>query len=125
MMRLAQIWGVRVERGPDCLIVKLHAATSSFEDGQPLADTIWAILERHFVYRVILELDQVDVLCDQLLGELIALSHRLRSRGGMLRLCGMSSQSRRKLQEACDDGRLPTYLTRREAVVGAAGTSAR
>jgi hypothetical protein len=117
MNHSAQIWGLRVERGPDCLIVRLHAATSSSQDGQRLADTIWAILDRHFIYRIILELDQVEVLSDHLLGELVALSHRLRSRGGMLRLCGLSPPNRRKLREACDDGRLPAYASRREATI--------
>lgn len=125
MNELAQIWGVRVERGPDCLIVRLHEATSSFQDGQRLADIIWSILERHFVYRVILELDQVEVLGDVLLAELIALSHRLRSRGGMLRLCGLTAPNRRKVKEAFHDGRLPTYSNRREAMVSRCDALAR
>jgi anti-anti-sigma regulatory factor len=118
MSHLAQVWGVKVERGPDCLIIRLQMATTTSQDGERLADVIWSILERHFTYRVIVELDQVEEMCDYLLGELVALSHRLRSRGGMLRLCGLSPRNRRKLKEAREDGRLPSYPNRHDAMVG-------
>jgi anti-anti-sigma regulatory factor len=119
MTHLTQIWGLTIERGPDCLFARLHAATTSPSEDGPLADTLWHTLERHFVYRLVIELDQVETLSDHLLGELIALSHRLRQRGGMLRLCGLSPTNRVLLKAAQADGRLPSYPTRREAMAGA------
>lgn len=124
MTQVAQFWGLSVERGPNCLVLQLKAASSASADGLALADSIWMVLEKHFVYRVVLDMREVDLLSDYLLQELIALSHRLRTRGGLLRLCGLTPGNRRILQSACLDGRLPAYPTRRCAVLANSATQA-
>lgn len=116
---VTQVWSLNVERGPNCLVLQLNASGSVSDDGLRLADLIWTTLEKHFVYRVVLDMNQVDALSDYLLQELIALSHRLRSREGMLKLYGLSATNRRILERACLEGRLPNYATRREAVLSA------
>ena len=43
-----------VDRGPDWLFVRLH------DDSQPsdnLADRLWQLMEKHFVYRLVLEME--------------------------------------------------------------------
>lgn len=123
MSPIAHTWSLTVERGPNCLVLQMHTENSVSNDGLHLADTIWMILEKHFVYRVVIEMERVDELSDYLLRELIALSHRLRSREGMLRLCGLSDANRRVLRKACLDGRLPSYETRHHAVITAGSTA--
>jgi anti-anti-sigma regulatory factor len=104
-------------------VLQLQASGSVSNDGMHLADLIWNTLEKHFVYRVVLDMGQVEMLSDYVLQELIALSHRLRTREGMLKLYGLSATNRRILQRACLDGRLPTYATRREAVFSASAAT--
>lgn len=112
MPKLHHIWDLRVERGPNCLVVRLCADGTTQSDDRHLADLLWSVLERHFTYRVVIELNEVPVLSSYLLGELIALSHRLRNHGGMIRLCGLSAQNRQILERACLEGRLPSYTDR-------------
>ena len=110
---------LEVERGPDSLLVRIKRLDAEFHEIPALAEQLWSLLERHFTYRLVLELDEVDVLRSYLIGQLLLLSQRVNEHDGMLRLCGLSSHNREVLHTACLDSRLPSYDSRVAAVMGA------
>lgn len=124
MLDLAPGWELAVERGPDWLFVKVFCTESRSEPAPPLAEHIWSLLEQHFTYRVVLELDQVDVIRSHLIGQLVLLQRWINQHDGVLRLCGLSAASRRALEACRLDGRFPDYGTRMDAVLCRGGCSA-
>jgi len=60
----------------------------------------------------------VRALNRDLLRELVLLYRRIRQHGGMMRLCGLSAQHRRLLEESGLMRRFPAYHDLQEAVMG-------
>jgi anti-anti-sigma factor len=83
-----------------------------------LADYLWSLLERHFTYRLVLDLSEVQALDRKLLSELLRLQRRVRQHGGLMRVCGLSPECQRVLQRHGLDGRLPCYCGLEDAVMG-------
>jgi anti-anti-sigma regulatory factor len=110
-------WCADVERGPDWLMVRLHAPDARPGDGAGLADDLWSLLRGHLVRRMVLELDEIDCLRSSLVGQLVSLQDRVNSDGGMLRVCGLSDQNRQVLRACRLDGRFPNYQDRRDAIM--------
>jgi anti-anti-sigma factor len=118
MLTISPGWDLEVERGPDWLFVKLGDRVPADSDTPSLADEIWSILDRHFVYRVVLQLDRVRALDRDLLREVVRLYRRIRQHGGMMRLCGLSAQHHRMLEASGLIRRFPAYRDLQEAVMG-------
>jgi anti-anti-sigma factor len=112
---LGQEPNMRIERGPDWLIVQLCPPDEPYDN---MADRLWAVLNQHFVYRLVLEMDYVDFLPSQLIGQLVMLHKRVLKHGGALRLCGLSSECQEALHICRLDQALPNFPTRAEAVHG-------
>ena len=106
-----------VERGPDWLLVRITKLEQSPSDPTPLADALWALLEQHFTYRLVLELDEVGVLTSNLIGQLISLYKRIREHDGVMRLCGLSAYNCQVLHTCRLDERFQPYHDRHEAVM--------
>ena len=107
-----------VDRGPDCLFVKIRIPDGHVpKDGQ-LAEELWSILSKHFTYRLVLEMEEVDRLPGCAVDELLELNRRIQAHGGMLRLCGLSEQCRKALDAQRAKANLPRYHDRTDAVVG-------
>ena len=88
-------------------------------DNPPLlADEVWDLAQRHFIYRIVLELDEVNVLDSHLIGQLLRLYKHLQEHDGLLRLCGLSPYNRHVLCGCALEDRFPSYDTRHEAVLG-------
>lgn len=115
MEEVCEDWGVDVNRGPDWLFVRLRPGTQEPGD---MADKLWKLADRHFVYRMVLEMDQVDVMPSRLMGQLVTLQKRVLQRQGALRLCGLSDQCAETLHFCRLDQALPTFDTREAAVLG-------
>ena len=64
-------WELDVERGPDWLLVKVKGPANGAPSTPSLAECLWSLCERHFTYRLVLELDQVEVLTSHLIGQLV------------------------------------------------------
>ena len=94
MLAIAPGWELEVSRGPDWLWIKVERPEALCDDTPPLAEEIWTQLERHFVYRLVLELDEVESLDSYLLGQLLMLGKRVSEHGGMLRLSGVNAFNR-------------------------------
>ncbi len=82
-----------------------------------LADEIWALLEKYFTRRLVLELDQFGHLNSFGVGQLVRLHKRIGTQGGMMRICGLSEANRRVLDQCRLSGRLPCYENRNDAVM--------
>ena len=96
----AQSGQLQIERGPDWLFVRLDglARATASAPKQALADGIWDALQENLAHRVLLELDQVDAIDDDLIATITVLARRIRSTGGMMRLCGLSEVDLRTLR---------------------------
>jgi len=115
MADVREDWGVEVDRGPDWLFMKLHPGK---KEPKGVADKLWSVADRHFVYRLVLEMDDVDMLPSWLMGQLVMLQKRVLQRDGALRLCGLSEECAQALHFCRLDQALPTYDSREDAVKG-------
>lgn len=106
---------MKIDRGPDWLIVELHPTDEPYDN---IADRLWTLLNQHFVYRLVLEMEYVDFLPSQLMGQLVMLHKRVLKHGGALRLCGLSPECVEALHICRLDQALPHFMTREEAVRG-------
>ncbi len=114
---IADRWKLSVERGPNWLWIKVAEPPGELREMPPLADGLRFLLEEHFVYRLVLELEEVARLSGELIAELARLNRWIHARGGMLRLCGLSPRNRELLGLCWDDVRAPVYRDRLEAVL--------
>ena len=116
-LELAAGWQIDLDRGPDWLFVRLTAPVGH-DPQAPLAGALWQLLEQEFTYRLVLELDDIPLLDSHLLGELVRLSRRIYSHGGMFRICGLSDRNLQVLQMSRLAGQVCHYQTREDAVMG-------
>lgn len=108
-------WGIDVDRGPDWLFVRLHPSKNEPAD---VAERLWSVADRHFIYRIVLEMDDVDIMPSRLMGQLVMLHKRVLNHDGALRLCGVSSDCWESLHVCRLDQALPTFENRDDAVRG-------
>jgi len=120
MLETLANWHLNVQRGPDWLFVQLVPPEQQglAVDADGLAEQIWEVVQQHFCYRVVLELDRVDLLYSSLLGQMILLSKRIYSHQGILRMSGMSEHNLDVLRTCRLESALPSYHNRGDAVMG-------
>jgi anti-anti-sigma factor len=107
-----------VERGPDWLLVRLRKLDLAESKAPPLAEHLWSLLQQHFTYRLVLEMDGVEVLNSYLIGQLTQLYRWIEERDGVMRLCGLSPANRQVLHACRLDDRLLPYEDRQEVMTG-------
>jgi hypothetical protein len=90
MLTMAPSCDLEVERGPDWLLVRVKNLSSDRTENTSLAERIWGLLQQHFTYRLVLELNDVEVLDSFLIDELLDLYRRVKQHGGVMRICGLS-----------------------------------
>ena len=115
MADVCEKWGVDVDRGPDWLFLRLRPGSM---EPERVADKLWSLADRHFIYRLVVEMEDVDILPSWLMGQLVVLHKRVLQRDGALRLCGLSDACARALHFCRLDQALPTYECREDAVKG-------
>lgn len=85
-----------VDRGPNWLFVRVEEAGKRRGGrASALADRVWEISEQHFVYRVVLELEDSAEIDAVTRADLAGLSRRLADHGGALRLSEPSDHESR------------------------------
>ena len=77
-----------------------------------IADKLWSISSRHFIYRLVLELEELEELPSGMMGQLVLLQERLAQCGGALRICGLSPECEETLHSCHLDSALPNHATR-------------
>ncbi|MCE5266412.1 MAG: STAS domain-containing protein [Planctomycetaceae bacterium] len=108
-----------VQRGPDWLLVKVNRYDPAEPDLAGLAERITSVLEQHFTYRLVLQLERVPVLDSVLIRQLLALHRWIEEHGGVMRVCGLSPYNRQVLHSCQLDQELLPYRDYHEAVMGA------
>lgn len=108
---------LNVDRGPNWLFVKLRDKQASRAAVPHIADKLWSISTRHFIYRLVVELDELEEVPPAWMDELAELQQRLTECGGALRLCGMSPECEETVSNQLD-GTLTNHATRAAAVLG-------
>jgi len=111
-------WEFCVERGPGWLIVRPIPNDPSAAQSFDLAQAVWSLLQQQFTYRLVLEMDRVEQLCEPLVEEIVLLQKWIDQQGGVLRVCGLNPACQRALQETQLRSRLGDYRTRAEAILG-------
>ena len=104
-----------VDRGPDWLFVRLRPDYEHLDD---VANRLWALMNQHFIHRLVLEMEEVDFLPSMLMGQLVMLQKRVLQHDGALRLCGLSPQCAEALHMCRLDQALPSFDCREDAVHG-------
>jgi hypothetical protein len=107
-----------IERGPNWLFVRVRQCRPGDPDAESLAERVSSALDQHFIYRVVLELEDATLPCDRLIEELQTLDQWIQDRHGVLRLCGLPIQYTRRFHRAHLTNRFPLYRDREEAVWG-------
>lgn len=115
---LAPGWSADLDRGPGWLFVRLHASRPSPCDDLQLASVVCKLADNEFAHRVVLELDEVDMLRSPLVSELVQLHKRIKSRDGLLRICGLSDNNYEVLRTSRLQNFFPRYYDREDAVMG-------
>jgi len=111
-------WSLDVDRGPGWLFIRLQPHENCDEVDIDLASQVWAAVDMHLTYRLVLEMDGVKRLPSALIGQLVLLQKQIHEHGGVLRLCGLSRACRETLHLCRLSDGLPNYEDRVEAVLG-------
>ena len=107
-----------VDRGPDWLWIRIRSVETGSSPAASLAEQLKELVEKHFIYRIVLELHRVPELSSQLIGELVQLERYIQKHDGVLRVCGLSPEGRAMLEMCGLDDLCLAYQTREEAIVG-------
>jgi len=110
-----------VDRGPDWLWIRIRSVETGSLPVASLAEQLKELVEKHFIYRIVLELHRVPELNSQLIGELVELDQHILRHGGVLRVCGLSPEGRAMLEMCGLDDLCLAYKTREEAILGSCG----
>ena len=115
MSKVEQSSEMEGARGPDWLIVRVRVEP---HEAAGFADRIWALMEKHFIYRLVLEMDEVEFMPSVLMGQLVMLQKRLLQHEGALRLSGLRPTCEEALHFCRLDHTLSHFDSCVEAVQG-------
>jgi hypothetical protein len=124
MLATSAAYEFEVDRGPDWLWIRVHTAPGSDWRTASLADDVKEVIEKHFTYRIVLELTHLPkltgnvVLSSKLIGDLVQLSHFIHAHDGVMRIYGLSAENRAILEVCSLDDLCLAYHTREEAIWG-------
>ena len=121
MLSIAPGCELDVQRGPDWLLVRIDSLDLEQHEAVPLADEIWALIERHFTHRLVLDVRNVPRITRHVISELLQLYQRVADQGGVMRVCHLTPRNERVLHACRLDDRLMPYATWEEAVMGITG----
>jgi anti-anti-sigma factor len=105
-----------VDRGPDWLFLRPQLPPDGGNEVD-LAESVWEMMQQHLVHRVVLELENLNLLRSWLIGQLINLHKRVTAQGGTLRICGLSDENQEVLRMCRLEERFPQYANRANAVM--------
>jgi len=125
MLATAAGYEFDVDRGPDWLWIRVRSVESGSLPLASLAEQLQELIEKHFVYRIVLELHRVPELSSQLIGELVQLDRYILDHDGVLRVCGLTPESRAMLEMCGLDDLCLEYETREEAISAVARDACR
>jgi anti-anti-sigma factor len=117
MVEIGPGWQLDVDQQSEWLAVRLLSPQPDATDTPLLAEGLWELLQQRNTQRLVLQLDEIQVLFSYLIGQLVLLHKRLHVHGGALRLCGLSEHNQQVLRLSRLDDRFPPYATREDALL--------
>ena len=102
------------QRGPNWLFVRVSGGAVD----TTLGERLWRLAEQQFVTRVVVEWDHDEAPPPTLGPQLATLCERLRKRGGVLRLCGLSPDAAKRVLDEAGCSSLHNHASAYDAVVG-------
>ncbi len=111
-------WEIEVDRGPDWLFVRLIPTNNTSSYTSEFVEPVWDVIDQHFIYRIVLEMDQLDQVSSELIDQLLILQQRVWAHQGMLRLCGLSPDCFEARASVLSAAGLTNYRDRETAVLG-------
>jgi hypothetical protein len=115
MLELDQGFELEIGRGPGSLSVKVNKLRRDTSNPPPLAESLWALLEQHFTYRMLLDLGAVKEMDDYLVDQMFQLSKRVHEHDGTLHICGLSERNQQVLRDGCHEEAVSCYRNSEEA----------
>jgi anti-anti-sigma regulatory factor len=118
MLEIAPGWKMEMDRGPNWLFVRLRGGPQEDAGEIDLRQRLWDLLQVHFTSRLVLELNEAPALDRKFVDQLVELGHQINERGGQLKLCGVSDETREALHASAPEIQLSIYPDREQAVMG-------
>ncbi len=118
MLELATGWQIDCDWSTEWLFVRISTSGHEIDPNPPVAESLWSIAEDHDISRMVIELDETQLLNSFLVGQFILLHKRIFLNGGVVRLCGLSAHNYDVLRYMGLGTRFPNYATREDAVMG-------
>jgi hypothetical protein len=116
MIELSPGWELTIKRGPDLLIVRVRCSNEETSADPGLADRVWAVMQQHFTNRLVLDLEEIEMLNGDLPGELLRLAGWISDLHGVIRVCGVSEKNEEAFRESLPGKCFPLYRTTADAV---------
>ncbi len=118
MLDVTTGWSIELDRGPDCLMIRLEPEVDGCPDATGLAAVLDELLRLQFAHRIVIDLRKVPHVSHTLVDELRQLYRLVSARGGLMRVFGVNATSASKLDELHVAAYLPTYATLEDAMHG-------
>jgi anti-anti-sigma regulatory factor len=77
---------------------------------------LWSVLDEHFTYQLVLDLEEADCLDETSVKQLMTLAQWVVAQHGTIRLCGLSDHDRNVLRRCGVASCLPAYADIGEAI---------
>ena len=107
-----------VDRGPDWLYIRIRNVATDSSPSVSLArlpgsfaKQVREVIEKHFTYRLVLDLHGLPELDSQLIGEIVQLDELILRHDGVLRICGLTPVGRAMLEVCRLDNLCLAYET--------------
>jgi anti-anti-sigma regulatory factor len=118
MLAVTAGYELDVDRGPDWLWIRIRSVETGSTPVASWSEQVKELVEKHFIYRVVVELQEVAEPSSQFIGELVWLDQFILKHDGVLRICGLSAEGRATLEMCRLDDLCLSYETRDEAIRG-------
>ncbi len=118
MLETTSGWSIDLDRGPDCLLIRLRPEGALCLDSAGLATSLDELLQLEFAHRIVIDLRHVPRISKQLIDELKLLFQSISEQGGLMRVCGLSNDNGQVAEALRREGRLPVYDTPEDALRG-------
>lgn len=118
MLDLADGWRMEVDFSTEWMFLRVYSSGYDADASPPLAQRAWAIAEQHGIDRFVVEVDDATLLNSFLVAQLVLLHKRAHLAGGATRLCGISPENYRVIEQMQLADRFPNYSDREQAVMG-------
>ncbi len=118
MLEISPGWCLDYDTSPEWLFLRLARHQPLADPLPPVAESVWNLVDRYAIDRLVLQLDDEVRLVSYLVGQIVQLHKRAHQHGGVLRLCALSRHQYDVIESLRLTDRFPNYASREDAVMG-------